>query len=190
MKKKSKKIAIPVMRTPVLHRGIIGSPSNILIVPRFKTGRGFKRELIDLGFKISDGANYLLSRREFRTSIPKAKVELDLVFLSTAQLVSSHSSGITEEIFLGAAEIGLVECPAVTGPELRKVWRIQSDNSGVNIGMKPIAHFDEIPGVFVVENSKATLWLATYNAEPQHVWHADTIWVFAKPRTFPDPKKR
>jgi len=83
----------------------------------------------------------------------------------------------TKELFARARERGLELCPPETGPYLRLKDKDQP-SGWYFIGMEPVADSVGHPRVFFLARLESELWLGSYWASPDILWHLDYQFVF------------
>jgi len=144
-----------------------------------KTVDAFRSDLRVYGFRISDWARDILGKPAF--SAADKETELDLVVVSVAEL--GFKDGATrKDTYKRAQDIGLELCPAEVGPQLRLQYADQPMNEWLRIGMEPITGSDGDLSVFDVGHVGSGLWLIANVGFPGRFWHADSRWVFVRPR--------
>ncbi len=145
-----------------------------------KNADEFRAAFTEAGCKISDWANDLLDRPQF-TAASRAE-NIDLIVLTTAELTGNKNGGTTDEVFAGAARLGLDKCQPADGPELRLQYLDQPLGEWLLIGMEPMTDSNGSLHVFSVVRSDGGLWLSARYAGPGSHWGGVFRWVFRRRR--------
>lgn len=145
-----------------------------------KTGKDFSKAIKDNGMNvISDWADDLLSRPEFKTATEEQ--EVDLVKLTVAELGFKQGAR-RDQIYDRARELGLELCPAEVSPQLRLQYNNQPNGEWIRIAMEPIRDSDGDLRVFDVGCRDSRLWLFSLYGDPGSFWLAVSRWAFVRPR--------
>ena len=146
-----------------------------------KTADDFRKAIKDCGMKISDWANSILGRPEFR--VAAGETEVDLVKVTVAEL--GFKEGATrEQIYARAKELGLEICPPEVGPQLRLQYKGQPMNEWLLIGMESVRDSDGALHVFYVVRHASGFWLDRHYGSPDYFWPTAYRWVFVLPRKY------
>ena len=133
---------------------------------------------------VGDSADEILGRPAFPFS--KAKMELDLVVLTPADLGFDGSTPIAD-IYRRAEHLGLELCPAETGPQLRLDYVNQPVGEFLHIAMLPIATYDGDPVDLTVGNGGAGLVLLGGVGRSDLKLHSSVKFVFVRPARIAQP---
>ncbi len=132
---------------------------------------GTKPDLSDI--EVSSYAQDILDK----VTYSKTKEKVDLVKIALSDWFTECPT-ITE-IYAKAKEEGLDLCPAEVGPQLRAVYKDQSDDEWLYIAMDPITDSGGDPGVFELSRrGGGRRWLYGRWARPGGRWGLDDGFVF------------
>lgn len=143
-----------------------------------KTADEFRATIKGVGCKIGDCADDIFGKPAF--TVASIEADVDLVVLTTTQLTGNSGGGTTDEVFAGAARLGLDKCAPDDGPQLRRQYLDQPLSEWLRMGMDPIANSDGYRRVFSVGRSDDGLWLSASCACPGIHWNGDLLWVFRR----------
>ncbi|MFH1831153.1 MAG: hypothetical protein ABH871_10350 [Pseudomonadota bacterium] len=154
-----------------------------------KTASNFEDALVKAGCTIDESARMILHYPAF--SVASNESDIYLVAYSTIQLAGKKSNCFTEDLYEGAARLGLEECMPEDGPQLRLQFLGQQYGINLRIGMRPIV-VNPTSGslVFTVEHNEKnavisddSLRLSTALACSGGYWHySHELWVFRCPQ--------
>lgn len=144
----------------------------------YPTRESLKSALTDAGHKISDWAKDILGKPAFKIS--PDLTDLELVRVSVGEL-GFKSGAKLKDIYDRAWEWGLMLCPPEVGPQLRLQYKDQPKGEWLLIAMEPISASAGDLDVFRVRrHDGGASWLSAFYGNPDFVWDAGRVWVFAR----------
>jgi hypothetical protein len=147
--------------------------------PGLKTVDDFRKAIADAGVKISDEANDIFGKPQFK--VAEKDAEVDLVVVSVGEL-GFKNSPTSKQVYSRAKELGLQLCPNEVGLQLRLQYWYQPRGERLVVAMEPITASAGNLGLFNVAHDADGLWLDTYYGPPILVWRLDAQFVFVRPR--------
>jgi hypothetical protein len=157
------------LQSPLQHWKTIRLGTNL------KNGQEFCHALKAGGFKLSKEVEYLLNQEAFWVASEERGI--DLVVMSAADLGLAESARL-RHIYTRAQERGLELCPPEVAAQLRQQYPNQPKGERLNIAMEPIQDSDGYWRIFAVEHDDRGRWLGSYEANPEHAWDANLLFVF------------
>lgn len=128
---------------------------------------------------VDDHAVAILVQPAFSTFA--ANFEVDLVVLTTTELVGSEEPATIAEVFAGAKRLNLEICPAAVGLQLRLQYTDQPMGEHLVIGMGPIGDPSGYCHLFRVSHTDKGLGLDTILYAPGFYCMADMRrWAFIR----------
>lgn len=118
-------------------------------------------------FLVSDLARELMARPEFTTSPAPYTIRLGRVRVGDLGFTART---YTPALFERLAQY-FDECPAETGPHLRRIYRDQPMGEWLAVFQKPIAGSDHVPAVFALHAHSHGLALNAHDARPEYGWN-------------------
>jgi hypothetical protein len=128
---------------------------------------------------LGNSAGEIIARPAFTLS--KAKVNVDLMLVSAAQLGFTGDQAAVADIIARAHQVGLELCPPEIGPQLRLQYLDQPVGDFVRIAMEPIQTYGGVLVDFTVANGGASLLLLGGYAQAETVVNANVRFVFVRP---------
>src|SRR5262249_3195267 len=128
---------------------------------------------------LGNSAGEIIARPAFTLS--KAKVNVDLVLVSAAQLGLAGEQAAVADIHARARHLGLELCSAEIGPQLRLDYLDQPVGDFVRLAMEPIETYGGVLVDFTVANGGASLLLLGGFAQAETVVNANVRFVFVRP---------
>ncbi len=110
-----------------------------------KTAKQLEKGLVDSGFRISDGAKFMMNSKEFK--LQKKSEQIDTIRLRVQDLFANNYLHTIGDIYKKAEEFGLEFCPAEVGPQYGLQYPNKPDE-WFEIAMKPIAGPSGYPSYF------------------------------------------
>lgn len=145
-----------------------------------QTGEDFLALLKKHSFGIGDEAECFLLRNRIIFAVKES--EFNLVKVSVEELGCTHRPTYNE-VCLQAVRLGLHECPAQVGPQLRLQYLDQPEGEWLTIGMEPIEGYGGIKYVFGVARTsrisdKGGLSVCHINKTGALTWRPQDVFVF------------
>lgn len=144
-----------------------------------KNAAEFCRILRERRCKISNWANDILGKPEFK--VASKEIEVDLVKVTAGELGFKQGAR-RGQIYERTKELDLDLCPAEVGPQLRLQYMDQPNGEWILIAMEPFLFSGGNLRVFDVERGVSGLWLSVGCGGPDLLWDAGRRWVFVRPR--------
>lgn len=133
------------------------------------------------GHRISGPAIDILFGHGFTVSGQEGDV--DLMVVTTSELVGHDGWAKTTEVFAGAVRLGLEKCHPDDGLWLRLQYLDQPPDEWLMIGMEPVDDTDGDLSVFGVGREGDVFRLTANCANPNRRWEGDVRWVFRLPKS-------
>jgi hypothetical protein len=171
-------------------------PNGRAVTRTVRIGGASKAELLSnlcaAGVRLNEAAQTLFADDRFTTSVATSLIET--VELSVAGLGLPNGATFAE-IVEQAARIGLLLCPLELGRHLRLQLIDQCERfvgqppsqdrappGAVTVASAPPADDKETPRGFYLRRIEGVLWLRVYRSSPAHIWGADDVFIFSRPR--------
>jgi hypothetical protein len=129
---------------------------------------------------MGDWADEILGRPAFPFS--RAKLDIDLVVVSAAQLGFGPDGASLHDIYARADTFGLDLCPAEVGPILRLNYLDQPLGEFLHVAMRPVATYGGELVDFMLGNGGSALLLIGGDANPDGMFTGAVRFVFMRPR--------
>ena len=129
---------------------------------------------------IGDQADEILGPPAFPFS--RAKVDVDLVVVSVAELGFGPDGASLRDIYARAGTFGLELCPPEVGPILRLNYLDQPLGDFLHIAMRPVATYGGELIDFTLGNGGSALLLIGGDARPDIVLTGSVRLIFMRPR--------
>lgn len=130
--------------------------------------------------KLNAYAEQLFSSDRF---VVQDKPSIQRIIVLSVRDLGFQQGAPLDQLFNGAAELDLMECPLDTGPYFRLHYRDQEELNeteknkpplgSITVLSKPLSYEDDFPKGFYLRKIEGSLWLRGYLCSRDYVWNPD-----------------
>ena len=159
----------------------ISIPRTLRLGTEPRTQQDLRRALSDAGCSTSIWATAILARLPFVTAFGEI-IEVRLLVFTTEALTGKSEGASVEEVFEGAARLGLKECPPEVAWRLRLECLDQPPGDEFYIGMNPVEDSGGSLLIFSISSNEGGVCLSARDGHPDSRSLPHDLWIFIDPQ--------